>query len=40
MDRYRYQVSALAEFLKDKDYVTGRQVEDFLDTIPENKVES
>lgn len=37
MARFRYQVSALAEFLKGKTYVTGEEVENLLDSIPENR---
>jgi hypothetical protein len=37
MARFNYQVSALAEFLQGKTYVTGEEVEQLLDTIPENR---
>ncbi len=37
MDRYKYQIRALAEYLKNKKYVTGKEVELLLDSVPENK---
>jgi hypothetical protein len=37
MARYKHQVSALAELLKGKSYLTGKEVEEFLDSIPEAK---